>query len=104
MVGCLFGNLSTEVSGQDEIVRARLQEIFTEQIDLVEHVVREIIADTGSDARNTARSIVAQLEGLVIFAKLFNDASHVDALWQHSSKLLGIPTPISSRVPERSAA
>src|SRR4051794_23144063 len=41
VVGCLFGNLALEVSEQDDPVRARLQEIFEEQIDIVEDALRQ---------------------------------------------------------------
>lgn len=93
VVGCLFGNLALEVSGQDDPVRSRLQEIFDEQIDIVETALRSG-ADTGeltvASPRETAKSIVAQIEGMVLFAKLFNDPAQLDALWQNSMRLLGV--------------
>ncbi|MCS5718306.1 TetR/AcrR family transcriptional regulator [Herbiconiux sp. CPCC 205763] len=96
VTGCLFGNLALELSSQDEPVRERLQGIFEEQIDLVEHAIREGV-DAGEvaviDPREAARSIVAQLEGLVLFAKLFNDPGQIDRLWQNSLSLLGLATP-----------
>jgi TetR/AcrR family transcriptional repressor of nem operon len=80
VVGCLFGNLALEVSGQDDPVRARLQEIFAEQIDLIESAI----------PHGAAKSVVAQLEGMVLFAKLFNDPGQLDQLWQNSMRLLGL--------------
>jgi hypothetical protein len=41
VVGCLFGNLALKVSEQDGPVRARLQQIFEEQIDIVEAALGE---------------------------------------------------------------
>jgi TetR/AcrR family transcriptional repressor of nem operon len=100
VTGCLFGNLALELSSHDEPVRERLQGIFEEQIDLVEHAIREGAA-SGEVAlggpRETARSIVAQLEGLVLFAKLFNDPGQIDRLWQNSLTLLGLATPAAAR-------
>jgi TetR/AcrR family transcriptional repressor of nem operon len=93
VTGCLFGNLALEMSGQDEPIRERLQGIFEEQIDLVESAISGAI-DVGDlpsrNARDAAKSVVAQLEGLVLFAKLFNDPAQLDQLWENSLRLLGM--------------
>jgi TetR/AcrR family transcriptional repressor of nem operon len=96
VAGCLFGNLALEVSAHDDPLRKRVQEIFDEQIDIVERAIQDAVdADelTVADPRITAQSIVAQIEGLVLFAKLFNDPSQLDQLWQNSMNLLGIHEP-----------
>jgi TetR/AcrR family transcriptional repressor of nem operon len=96
VVGCLFGNLALEVSSQDDPVRARLQEIFEEQIDLVEVAVLEAVDAgelTAANPRVVAKSVVAQIEGMVLFAKLFNDPAQLDELWENSMRLLGLPIP-----------
>jgi TetR/AcrR family transcriptional repressor of nem operon len=93
VVGCLFGNLALEVSEQDDPVRARLQEIFEEQIDIVEDALRQA-QESGelslSDPRESAKAVVAQIEGLVLLAKLYNDPGQLDSLWRNSMRLLGI--------------
>jgi len=93
VVGCLFGNLALEVSAQEDPVRDRLQAIFEEQITIVETALREA-EDAGqltlADARDSAKAIVAQIEGLVLFAKLFNDPGQLDSLWRSSMRLLGL--------------
>jgi TetR/AcrR family transcriptional repressor of nem operon len=90
--GCMFGNLSLEMSNQTEAVRKRLQEIFETQIAMVEAVVVEA-AGRGevsvADTREAARSVVAQLEGQVLFAKLYNNPSQLGALWVNCLALLG---------------
>lgn len=91
VTGCLFGNLALEVSAQANPVRTRLQEIFEEQIDIIEAAIREAVEAgelTSADPRSTAKSIVAQIEGMVLFAKLFNDPAQLDQLWQNSLTLL----------------
>jgi TetR/AcrR family transcriptional repressor of nem operon len=91
VTGCLFGNLALEVSSQDDPVRTRLQEIFQEQIDIVESVIREGVSGgelRSTDPRAAAKAIVAQIEGLVLFAKLFNDPGQLDQLWHNSMNLL----------------
>ncbi|WP_037571457.1 TetR/AcrR family transcriptional regulator [Phaeacidiphilus oryzae] len=90
--GCLFGNLSLELSNQTEAVRTRLQEIFQAQAEMVAAVIEEARARgevTVADDRAAARSIVAQLEGQVLFAKLYNDSSSLDPLWANCLALLG---------------
>ncbi|MFC9915636.1 TetR/AcrR family transcriptional regulator [Streptomyces sp. NPDC059862] len=90
--GCLFGNLTLELSNQTETVRGRLQEIFDAQVDMVESVVaeaRERGDVTVADTREAARAVVAQLEGQVMFAKLYNSTQRLSPLWQNCRALLG---------------
>ncbi|HTJ37209.1 MAG TPA: TetR family transcriptional regulator [Dactylosporangium sp.] len=95
VAGCLFGNLALELSNQVEEVRLRLQEIFEAQIDLIERVVAEAqaqgLAAASIDAREAARSIVAQIEGLVLLAKLQNDPARLEPLWRNCLDLLQAP-------------
>ncbi|WP_455351351.1 TetR/AcrR family transcriptional regulator [Streptomyces sp. SYSU K217416] len=90
--GCLFGNLALELSTQDHVVRARLAEIFDEQIDLVHATLGEAAAEgvipAAAADRETARSVLAQLEGMVLFAKLANDPAVLDGLWDRTRPLL----------------
>ncbi|MFJ8692044.1 TetR/AcrR family transcriptional regulator [Streptomyces roseolilacinus] len=91
--GCLLGNLALELSTQEPAVRARLEEIFDEQIALVAATLDDA-ADEGTVPRErataaTARAVVAHLEGLVMFAKLKNDPAVLDDLWPHTLLLLG---------------
>ncbi|MFD3440601.1 TetR/AcrR family transcriptional regulator [Streptomyces sp. NPDC058685] len=90
--GCLFGNLTLEMSNQTEAIRKRLQEIFDAQVDMVETVIAEALERgevTVADSRDAARSVVAQLEGQVLFAKLYNNTSQLSALWANCLALLG---------------
>lgn len=90
--GCLFGNLTLELSNQTEAVRRRLQEIFDAQVDMVETVVKEA-RERGDvavvDTREAARAVVAQLEGQVMFAKLYNSTERLTPLWHNCLALLG---------------
>ncbi|WP_036962439.1 TetR/AcrR family transcriptional regulator [Promicromonospora kroppenstedtii] len=94
VAGCLFGNLALEVSSQNEPVRLRLQEIFDEQIAMIASRLASAVESgelrSVTDVDGAAKAIVAQLEGLVLFAKVFNDPSQLDALWQNSLALLGL--------------
>ncbi|MGZ4475114.1 MAG: TetR/AcrR family transcriptional regulator [Nocardioides sp.] len=93
VTGCLFGNLALEVSSISTPMQRRLQEIFEEQVAILSDHLRAAV-DSGElavdDVPATAKAIVAQLEGLVLFAKLFNDPGQLDALWGNSLHLMGI--------------
>lgn len=95
VLGCLFGNLSLEMSNQTEAVRARLQEIFDAQVEMVASVIgeaRERGDITVDDSQEAARSVVAQLEGQVMFAKLYNNTGRLSPLWANCLALLGART------------
>ncbi|MER6222786.1 TetR/AcrR family transcriptional regulator [Streptomyces sp. 900105755] len=93
VAGCLFGNLALELSNQTEAVRGRLQEIFDAQVGMVESVVAEA-RERGevnvTDTREAARAVVAQLEGQVMFAKLYNSTGRLSPLWDNCRALLGV--------------
>ena len=94
--GCLFGNLTLETSTHTEAIRRRLQEIFDAQVDMVDSVIVEALARkevTVADTREAARSIVAQLEGQVLFAKLYNNTQRLGPLWANCLALLGAHAP-----------
>lgn len=93
VLGCMFGNLSLEMSNQADAVRRRLQEIFEAQVELVAAVVAEAQQRgdvTVTDARAVARSMVALTEGQVLFAKLHNDPAQLGTLWPNCRALLGV--------------
>ncbi|HST81153.1 MAG TPA: TetR/AcrR family transcriptional regulator [Kineosporiaceae bacterium] len=90
--GCLLANLALELAHQEQAVTTRLAEIFAEQIDLVLDTLEQAVAE-GSVAkeiatRDTAQAIVAQLEGMVLFAKLSNDPAVLDSLWKQVTSLI----------------
>ncbi|NRQ39730.1 TetR/AcrR family transcriptional regulator [Nonomuraea sp. NN258] len=97
--GCLLANLALELSGQDEVVRRRLDDVFGEQIAMVqavlEQAVREGTLPAGKDSAVTARALLAQLEGMVLFAKLANDPALLDGLWDQAALLLHGAVPVS---------
>ncbi|MFJ8158543.1 TetR/AcrR family transcriptional regulator [Streptomyces sp. NPDC094468] len=93
VVGCMFGNLSLEMSNQTESVRKRLQEIFEEQVGLVAGTLVEARSrgDVNvTDPRAAAKAIVAQLEGQVLFAKLYDRPSELSTLWRSCLALLAV--------------
>jgi len=76
MLGCIFGNLTLEVSTQDDILRAKLLAIFSRaksrfKATLEEAVTAGTIAPLDSDL--TAEAMLAYLEGVILLAKSQND-------------------------------
>ncbi|MFD5123022.1 TetR/AcrR family transcriptional regulator [Streptomyces sp. NPDC058385] len=100
--GCMFGNLTLELSNQTEPIRKRLQQIFEAQVEMVEKVIAEARergeVTVGGDTREAARSVVAQLEGQVLFAKLYNNTQHLEVLWENCLALLSARRPDEAAV------
>ncbi|MFE2292716.1 TetR/AcrR family transcriptional regulator [Streptomyces sp. NPDC059452] len=90
--GCMLGNLALELSTQEPDVRARLEEVFDEQIRLVEAVLTDAAGEgsipAGRATTEAAQAVISQLEGAVLLAKLKNDPAVLDALWPHTLLLL----------------
>jgi TetR/AcrR family transcriptional repressor of nem operon len=98
--GCLFGNLTLEMSNHTEALRVRLQQIFDAEVEMVEAVVAEANALSQisiGDTHSAARSVVAQLEGQVMFAKLYNNTGHLTPLWSNCLALLGADAAAAHR-------
>ncbi len=99
--GCLLGNLALELSASDPVVRARLDEVFAEQVSMVHDALAAAAAERTIDAGRanavTARALLAQLEGMVLFAKVANDPAVLDALWPHALLLLAADSTVDSR-------
>jgi TetR/AcrR family transcriptional repressor of nem operon len=92
VLGCMFGNLTLELSNQTATIRERLREIFDAQVEMVARVVAEAASRgevTVADTNEAAEALVAQLEGQVLFAKLYNTTQRLDTLWANSLGLLG---------------
>jgi TetR/AcrR family transcriptional regulator, transcriptional repressor for nem operon len=96
--GCLLGNLALELSASDPVVRARLDEVFAEQVAMVHDTLAvaavEGSIDPGRAGAGTARALLAQLEGMVLFAKVANDPAVLDALWPHALHLLAVDSTV----------
>jgi TetR/AcrR family transcriptional repressor of nem operon len=92
VLGCMFGNLTLELSTQTASIRERLREIFEAQVTMVANVVAEaqsrgVVAV--ADTNEAGQALVALLEGQVLFAKLYNTTQRLETLWANSLRLLG---------------
>jgi TetR/AcrR family transcriptional repressor of nem operon len=76
MLGCIFGNLTLEVSTQDDILRAKLLAIFTRAKTRFQEALDQAVATEAIpplDSALTAEAMLAYLEGVILLAKAQND-------------------------------
>ena len=88
--GCFFGNLTLELSTQDEIIRHCLDKIFNRQIELIKQCLEEAVAKehvSGIDIQLTAEAIIAYWQGAILFAKVRNDPEVLKALAKSAKQL-----------------
>ncbi|GBE07036.1 MAG TPA: TetR/AcrR family transcriptional regulator [Gammaproteobacteria bacterium] len=74
--GCLFGNLALEISTQDDILRSKLNAVFTSAKDRFKVTLDEAIEQgviTPLNSELTAEAMLAYLEGMILLAKTEND-------------------------------
>ncbi|MBP2217007.1 TetR/AcrR family transcriptional regulator [Arthrobacter sp. CAN_C5] len=94
VVGCLYGNLAVETTTSEQDLRDCLREIFDDQSQLIfENLRRATLDGPLDDDKATivnARALIAQLEGNVLLAKLYNDPALLGPLWSHIEGFLGI--------------
>ena len=90
--GCMLGNLALERSAQDPAIRARLQMIFAEQEAMLRAVLEEAseageLAPGLTPAR-AARAVLAQIEGMVMLAKVRDEPKILRDLSAHALRLV----------------
>jgi TetR/AcrR family transcriptional regulator, transcriptional repressor for nem operon len=84
MRGCPIGNLTLEMSTQDELIRARVEQFFREWLRYFERMLGEA-KEQGSvpaplDTEVTAQALLAYFEGVVLLAKGCNDPALIHTL------------------------
>jgi len=83
MKGCFFGNLSLELSTQDEVVRRKLQDIFQRWAAYFERELAKAVSSgelPEIDPQTTAQTILAYIEGIALLAKTYNNPALVERL------------------------
>jgi TetR/AcrR family transcriptional repressor of nem operon len=84
MHGCPAGNLTLEMSTQDELIRARVEQFFCDWIGYFEQMLheakeQELVPQT-LDTALTAQALLAYYEGVILLAKGRNDPSLLHTL------------------------
>ncbi len=77
MRGCPLGNLTLEMSTQDELIRVRVAQFFGEWLRYCERALCEAkeegIVPGSLDVKVTAQALLAYFEGVILLAKGRND-------------------------------
>jgi TetR/AcrR family transcriptional repressor of nem operon len=92
MCGCRLGNLAIELSTQNESIRRKLEEIFEDWISFFEYVLNDAVAKKelpeNTDAKKSAQSILAFLQGLALLGKTNDDPKFMKNLSRTVSNLI----------------
>ena len=84
MRGCPIGNLTLEMSTQDELIRARVEQFFQEWLRYFERMLdaakEQGIVPTTLDTAVTAQALLAYFEGVILLAKGRNDPALIRTL------------------------
>ena len=84
MRGCPIGNLTLEMSTQDELIRARVEQFFRAWLHYFERMLCEAktqgIVPATLDPAVTAQALLAYFEGVVLLAKGRNDPTLIATL------------------------
>src|SRR6266705_2069732 len=82
--GCPIGNLTLEMSTQDELIRTRVEQFFREWLSYFERMLREAkeqgIVPASLDTAVTAQALLAYFEGVILLAKGRNDPALIASL------------------------
>ena len=107
LLGCPIGNLALEMGSQDEVLRERLRTVLDAQIDRFAAVLQEAI-DRGDlppqDARGTAASLMALIEGTLMLAKASDDTEVLRDLGPRAFRLIGTEVNESTKPQKRGVA
>ena len=82
--GCPIGNLTLEMSTQDEAIRARVEQFFAAWLGYFEQMLRDAkaqgVVPAGLDIAVTSQALLAYFEGVVLLAKGRNDPALIATL------------------------
>ena len=102
VLGCPLLSLGCEVSTQDPVIRAKVQELLNRQVKYFETAIRDAHGEgaiCAPCARSKARSLFALIQGALTQARVFGDLEFVKDARIGAFELLGIQAGPSERNP-----
>ena len=90
VLGCPFGNMSNELATQDETIRVRIEQIFTNLQVMMRKVLRDAVeADevANINIEATAQAMLAYFEGVMLMAKSQNNPEIINQLMPAMSRI-----------------
>ena len=103
--GCPFGNLATELSSHDEVIRKKIDRIFQAMEGYFEEALRKAITHGEMRPRDTragAQTLIAYLEGSNMLAKTRNNPALIKQHGHDVVRLLAGETPVTRKLSRRS--
>jgi TetR/AcrR family transcriptional repressor of nem operon len=108
VLGCPLLSLGCEVSTQDPLIRAKVQEILGRQLKYFETAIRDAHGEgsiVAPEARVKARSIYALLQGALTQARILDSLDILRDARQGVFDILGIPAmPIAGQAAQAASA
>jgi TetR/AcrR family transcriptional regulator, transcriptional repressor for nem operon len=86
--GCFVGNIALELAGQEERVRTYLAHVFQTWAEAIEPIVEELAVGKSVDTLKVSRSIIAYLQGVILFSKTDNDPQLIKDFAKYASALV----------------
>jgi len=82
--GCPYGNLASELSTQDDVIRQHVKQLFSRVVTSLDKCLQRAVAegelDENLNTQQWAKYILAQIEGSILLAKVHNDLQYVENL------------------------
>ena len=103
--GCPFGNLATELSAHDEVIRKKIDRIFQAMEGYFEEALRKAITRgemTAQDTRAGAQTLIAYLEGSNMLAKTRNNPALIKQHGHDVVRLLAGTASVTGKLSRRS--
>jgi TetR/AcrR family transcriptional repressor of nem operon len=93
MPGCPFCNLGSELSTQDEKIRAKVENILGRQSKYIESLVRDLATEgliESTNHKELAEELFSYIGGVLMQAKIENNLKHVERLSHGARRMLGL--------------
>jgi TetR/AcrR family transcriptional regulator, transcriptional repressor for nem operon len=86
--GCFVGNVILELAGTEERVRTYLAHVFQTWAEAIEPIVGELAINKNIDTLRVSLSMIAYLQGAILFAKAYNDPQAIKDFAKSASALV----------------
>jgi TetR/AcrR family transcriptional repressor of nem operon len=99
VLGCPYTCIGAEAAGEEPVVRAKAEEIFSRLGRYFESALRDAVAEHAlppMDVATRAKAIVAHIVGVLTQARIRNDAARIAELPAEVFLLIGLAEPRSS--------
>lgn len=77
MIGCRLGNIALELSTQDEDIRKKVEEKFSNWFNYFANEIDKSVSNgelpSNTNIEKTSKAMLAYIEGVALFGKTFND-------------------------------